>query len=231
MRQMEFSSDEQVKKSYEFLNSLNQPACEGCNHGIRMCYNTPCMGTVEDFEKLIEAGYAGSLMLDHWCGGHMNGNPFKEDVLYLAPAIENKQKQAAPFIRSGKCALLINNKCSLHDLGLKPIQGKSVCCKLERVYKDENGENKAIEERFLILHTWNTQKGLDLIEKWKKEVNFKTESGDEEIDKKDPFLFLSLLVEQIQKFEEIEKKEKTGEMPLYTPLTEPRKIIEYTKPY
>jgi hypothetical protein len=136
-----------------------------------MCYHTPCIGTVDDIEKIIDAGYANNLMLDWWCGGTKDSNPFEEDVMYLIPAIVGSEGKQAKFARTGKCSLLIDNKCSLHDKGLKPIQGRLACCKIERVFI-EHGEEQDLDERIPVLHTWNTQRGLDLIERWKREVGF-----------------------------------------------------------
>jgi hypothetical protein len=188
-----FTSDHQVLEAYEFFKSMQKPACPDCARGIRMCYHTPCQGTVEDIERLIDAGYAKNLMLDWWVGednkavsiGKSFGvseeelksvrkkdNPFTEDVMYLIPAIVGIEGKQAPFIRSGKCNLLVDNKCSLHDKGLKPTQGQYACCKTQRMSIDKDGKEYNIDERIFILHTWNTQRGKDLIERWKKEVNF-----------------------------------------------------------
>jgi len=174
---MPFSSEEQVQKSNDFLSNLKTVACTGCSRGVRMCYHTPCIGTVDDIEKIINAGHAKSLMLDWWCGipaeykAPDRDNPFEDDVSYLTPAIVGFESKQSKFARSGKCTMLENNLCKLHDADLKPTQGKLACCKVERVYM-EGGEEKDLDERIPILHTWNTQRGKDLIERWKKEVNF-----------------------------------------------------------
>jgi hypothetical protein len=172
---MPFASDEEVRKAHDFLNSCQTPACPGCARGVRMCYHTPCIGTVDDIEKLMDAGYSKNLMLDYYIGGTRPDNPFAEDVIYLIPAIEGMEGQQAKFARTGKCNLLVDNKCSVHDLGLKPVQGRLACCKVERVYLDSNGEQQDLDERMPILNTWNTQRGLDLIERWKKEIGFDKE--------------------------------------------------------
>lgn len=202
---MEFSTEETVQKSYEFLNECEKPACS-CIRGVRMCHHTPCIGTVQDMERLLDAGYASSLMLDYWIGrdsisdilsessgqdmsDRKSSNPFSKDVSYLAPAIKNNEGKVAPFMKHGTCTMLVDNKCSLHDLGLKPVQGKMACCNLERV--DSSGEE--LDERIPILHTWNTQKGKDLIERWKKEVSF---AGKEKSEPpKNPFEMIMFMTE------------------------------------
>src|SRR5688572_24414820 len=181
-----FSSQEQVQGAYDFLNGMEKPACPSCVRGVRMCYHTPCIGTVEDAERLIDAGYAKNLMLDWWVGERRKeesisksfgldkptrlskpkkgDNPFTDDVEYLLPAIVGLEGKQATFARSGRCNLLVDNKCSLHDKGLKPTQGQYACCSRSRVFIDEDGKEQDLDERLLILHTWNTQKGKDVIE-------------------------------------------------------------------
>lgn len=199
--QTNFSSDEQVQKSYAHFQQVDKPACGGCARGVRMCYTTPCIGSVEDIEKLLDAGYAKHLMLDWWVGEgskekayekfigrkttanfkNLKENPFEEDVCYLVPAIRGMEGKKAPYRRSGVCNLLIDNKCSLHDKDLKPIQGRTACCSIERMYFDENGRQQRIDERIAILHTWNTAKGVAVIERWKKEVGYVPESEDDDV--------------------------------------------------
>lgn len=193
---MEFSAEEQIKKSERFLESMVKPECNGCKRGIRMCHTTPCVGTVEDMERIMDAGYSKNLMLDWWVGvdsaekslkSSLNKdkidmsferrtNPFKEDVSYLVPAIVDYQGKKAPFSRTGTCVLLVDDKCSIHSI--KPTQGSMACCQISRVYLDEKGEEKELDERLPILHTWNSQRGKDLIERWKKEVSFDNSIND-----------------------------------------------------
>lgn len=189
MSQMPFSSPEVVSKSEEFLKSLEQPECPGCKRGVRMCHHTPCLGTVEDIEKMINAGYARNLMLDWWMGddsgkraitkalgaenteirkNRNRENPFGEDVAYLVPATVGKEGKKAAMIRSGSCNLLVDDKCTLHNLDLKPIQGRLACCS----HHNEFSDGTDVDERIFAIHTWNTQRGKDLIERWKQEVGF-----------------------------------------------------------
>lgn len=132
------------------------------------------MGTVDDLERLMDAGYSKNLMLDYWKGTPASPgndwNPFEFDVPYLVPAIKGMEGQKAPFARSGTCNLLVDNKCSIHSI--KPVQGRTACCKVNRVYKDKEGKDQDLDERIPILHTWNTERGRELIQKWKKEINF-----------------------------------------------------------
>jgi hypothetical protein len=227
---MPFSSQEQVQKSYDFLNSCKSVACPGCARGVRMCYHTPCIGTVDDIEKLIDAGYAKNLMLDWFSGGTRDQNPFTEDILYLCPAVIGSEGRQAKFARTGRCNLLVNNQCSVHDKNLKPIQGKLACCKVERLYKGEDGMNHDIDERIPVLHTWNTEKGLALIERWKKEVGL-----DEVKDLTIPntlFDQLTLVMEVMGSLDAMQSAKGKDGRPDYNPNEVVEREIEiYEKPY
>ena len=204
---MPYTDQQVVDTCNQFLSTLEQPACN-CNAGVRMCKHTPCIGTVDDIEKIINAGYAKSLMLDYWIGedsGHRaldvikskkteeapqlfkrknrpaklhKENPFTEDVSYLVPAVVGSEGQKAKFVKTGVCNFLKDNKCSLHHLDLKPVQGRMACCKINRVFNDENGKQQELDERIPVLHTWNTERGKALIERWKKEVGFDPNAED-----------------------------------------------------
>ena len=141
--------------------------CLGCEKGISMCFNRPCWGTVEDFEKIIDEGHSDKLMLDYWIGrgdredieGHpFFGNPFKEDVFILCGAIKGFEGKKAPFslFKKGGCTFLTEeNKCSIHHI--KPIEGKYACCKSE--------DNKGRDLRLSLVRMWDTEKGKELIKR------------------------------------------------------------------
>lgn len=179
---MPFSSDEQVKRSYDFFNKVDKPTCTGCKRGIVMCMHVPCIGTPDDMERLMDAGYAKNMSLDFWAGVStkegvlkksvkMNDlTSFEEDVLYLSPSIVGSEGKLALFNKSGTCSLLIDNQCSVHHI--KPTQGQYACCKIDNMFMDTNGKQEPIDERVAIIHTWNTQRGKDIIERWKSEVNY-----------------------------------------------------------
>lgn len=254
---MPFTDQKVVDNCMEFINNLDKPACN-CNAGVRMCKHTPCIGTVDDIEKLINAGYAKNLMLDWWVGEDTGKkaikkalgedsepeppklfkrksedklhreNPFTEDVQYLVPAVVGSEGQQAKFIKTGVCNLLKDNKCSVHDLDLKPVQGRMACCKINRVFINENGKQEELDERIPVLHTWNTQRGKDLIERWKKEVGFTKESKSAPVPETVPDLIealFSVLGSHIDLYE----KPKKGEEELYD--DRPVKTVTYVKNY
>ena len=77
----------------------------------KQCH-TPCLGTPDDIERIIDAGYADRLALTNWAAGIFLG------VINIA----------IPMIQpvSGKefCAFFENGLCILHDKDLKPTEGR-----------------------------------------------------------------------------------------------------------
>lgn len=259
---MSFSDQQTIQSCTEFLDQLEKPACN-CNAGVRMCKHTPCIGTVNDLEKLIDAGYAKNLMLDWWVGedsGHKaikgimgkneeseegepvklfkrkkeklhRENPFIEDVPYLVPAVVGSEGQKAKFVKTGTCNLLVDNKCSIHHLNLKPVQGRIACCKINRVFKDENGKQQELDERIPVLHTWNSQRGKDLIKRWKEEVGF-VEGEDDDIAPvpKNAVDLLETLFELLKSHADLYAEKQEGEEGQVCD-DRPVKTVELTKPY
>lgn len=83
--------------------------CRLCQQQCRVC---PCLGTPEDIERLIEAGYAGKLALTDWCVGQMVGA-----VPYPITMVQAQQTDEG-------CIFFHDGLCELHDKGLKPTEGK-----------------------------------------------------------------------------------------------------------
>jgi hypothetical protein len=246
---MPFSTEEQIKKAEEFFANAKKPACN-CTRGVMMCYHTPCIGTLDDMERLINAGYAKNLMLDCWSGRSViddgvnksfNTNVsmlkdkdsivtfFEDDVMYLVPASQGKEGKVSGYNKGGTCNFLVNNKCSLHDLGLKPTQGQYACCSIERVYMDKYGKQQDLDERLPILITWNTQKGKDLIDRWKKEVGFT--GPDKEGFPSDFSSMMQFLGEALGSHDKTKERMEAGGCPELS--EEEREIYTYTyeKPY
>jgi hypothetical protein len=73
----------------------------------------------------------------------------------------------APLNPSGKCIMLTeDNLCGLHDLGLKPEQGREACCK-----RDQDTAKDNIHYSVL----WDTDLGRSVVARW-KELNHVTVS-------------------------------------------------------
>jgi hypothetical protein len=85
-------------------------SCEKCKS---QC-NIPCLGTPEDIFKLIAAGYENRLMEADWDAGRIMGVTDKRYRI-ISPLYDDKKKS---------CTFLTNGLCELHNLGLKPTEGK-----------------------------------------------------------------------------------------------------------
>lgn len=129
--------------------------CEICQ---TMC-RAPCCGSVEDMEKLIEAGYADRLMFDDLPSMQSCGD-------FLKPALKGYEGKQSPWEVSSKkgCTFWNKGKCELHDKGLKPIQGKLAI----------HGGNKASSDQYAAIskRDWESPEGKAVIEKWKKLVGY-----------------------------------------------------------
>lgn len=82
--------------------------CKDCQSQCR----TPCLGTPDDIIRLIQAGYADKLSLTAWMVGvRLNRLDFP------IPMVQAKMTEKG-------CIFFKNGLCELHDLGLKPTEGK-----------------------------------------------------------------------------------------------------------
>ena len=117
-----------------------------------MCERRPCWPTPDDAQRLIDAGHADRLMLDWWFDHAQN-----KTVYVLTPAIAGREGGQAPAIPSGRCTFLnAQGLCQLHDLGLKPTEGKQALCK-ERT---PAGLHEQIGQ------TWDGAAGKAVIDAW-----------------------------------------------------------------
>ncbi|MDR6548511.1 hypothetical protein J2810_004601 [Chryseobacterium rhizosphaerae] len=88
----------------------NSCSCDKCKN---MCRHTPCMGTPEEMLRIAKAGFQDKLAVTGWLVGLINGTHDKE-VTMIAP---NKLENGCAFQDE-------NGLCILHDLGLKPLEGR-----------------------------------------------------------------------------------------------------------
>lgn len=197
------SMDKSPEASLRRLGNLKVSTCSNCQEGVKMCKHCPCIGTPQDIHNLIHAGFAGKLMLDHWSGHDdkddvdmteekvededlkriiglgkrlreaMGKNPFKTDIIYLKPAKKGSEGQKTGFTNTGQCTLLRDDDtCSLHDIGLKPLEGKLACCMVSH-------DTDSYNHRYDILRLWETDEAKELINNWKKLVNYNDNDNDD----------------------------------------------------
>lgn len=77
-----------------------------CDKCVSMCKHFPCLPTVADVKKIQAAGYSDKLAI-YSHGGSVNH-------------VRGKRN------KDGSCAFLENDRCILHNAGLKPTEGREV---------------------------------------------------------------------------------------------------------
>lgn len=146
-----------------------------CNACQKMC-DRPCFGTVADIKKLIENGYSDRLCLD-W-----NQDPSNPtlDVAFLTPALkdyEGKLSPAFPMSKKG-CNFLKGGLCSLHDLKLKPLEGRTAIHQLHDKELNKKNSLQREEVKKYILEDWKSEEGQALVDDWCKQHNIKSKERD-----------------------------------------------------
>lgn len=91
--------------------SQSYPTECSCARCQQMC-RVPCLGTPEDIEKLVDAGYADRLKPTEWM------------VACLIGLADAPISMVQPETVNGWCTFYHNGLCELHDKGLKPTEGK-----------------------------------------------------------------------------------------------------------
>lgn len=77
-----------------------------------MCVSTACLGTPQDILRLVEAGYTPRIKLTYWMVGMVYGKLEYPIKMYQIEEIKDKG-----------CSMLEKDRCTLHDIGLKPTEG------------------------------------------------------------------------------------------------------------
>lgn len=83
--------------------------CVSCKS---QCMRSPCLGTPQDIEKIIDAGYGDRIFATEWGVRVMQGLDKHPIRMYQAELTEHG------------CTFFKNGLCELHNYGLKPTEGK-----------------------------------------------------------------------------------------------------------
>ena len=83
-------------------------SCERCR---QMCH-VPCLGTPEDIERLVDAGYTDRLRPTEWLVGALVG------------LTDGPISMVQPMVEGDWCTFYHNGLCELHDKGMKPTEGR-----------------------------------------------------------------------------------------------------------
>lgn len=122
----------------EIIDKHGMPGDCSCEKCQSMC-KTPCIPTPTDVIKIIEHGDLNIIQKiwpTNWATGLFAGT-HDRIIQIMAPELDTKK---------GHCVFFKNGLCQLHDLGLKPLEGRLASCKATR----------ALEESplFDIIKTW-----------------------------------------------------------------------------
>lgn len=82
--------------------------CQECK---KQC-STPCLATPQDIEKIMDAGFADKILPAGWAVGIILGV-----TPHVIPMLQLEQTPTG-------CVFFKDGLCGLHDLGLKPTEGK-----------------------------------------------------------------------------------------------------------
>lgn len=144
--------------------AVNEGSAQSCTcpECVEMCRTYPCMPTVIEAYRLIQAGYSDRLMLKAWPAPH----DATLIILGLCPAIVGLEKSVGPLkTHQGPCTFLKNDRCEIHNLGLKPAEGRFAT----------HATSSEQEGKFMvhIMKTWATIDGVNLLMEWERQCEVK----------------------------------------------------------
>lgn len=97
---------------YIMRKSGRKPISCQCAKCQSQCH-TPCLGTPEDILKILKAGYKDRVAATQWLASVIMG--VCREPVYMIQAIREE---------NGYCTFFHDGKCELHNLGLKPTEGR-----------------------------------------------------------------------------------------------------------
>jgi len=106
-------------------------------------------------------------MMDWWVGSRYDNEA--DDIMLLCPAIVGREQCKAPDLgfalfmshaTYGPCTFHKSNLCQLHDMGLKPSEGRMVNHDYD---KSTSGVHEAIAQ------SWNNPEAQELVRQWQIE--------------------------------------------------------------
>lgn len=111
--------------NYKIITDHKDHAC-ACDKCKAMCKKTPCLGTPEEMIRISKAGFTEKLAETKWLVGILHGTHQKPVSII------------APLMTDTGCAFQDENGlCILHDLGLKPMEGRLTNNHQVAIYKNE----------------------------------------------------------------------------------------------
>lgn len=127
-----------------------------CNECKKQCA-TPCLGTPNDIEKIIDAGYGHKIFATDWWVGVIMKATNRPIFMFQAELVEE----------TGFCTFFENGLCKIHDAGLKPTEGKLS----HHSTKIENFKfNKSLS--WQIAKEWLSPENKETIDRIKEKLNY-----------------------------------------------------------
>tara|TARA_Y100000310_G_scaffold63233_1_gene58526 strand:+ start:609 stop:1097 length:489 start_codon:yes stop_codon:yes gene_type:complete len=146
------------------MNTYEETACQ-CDTCKSFCQSRVGWPTPDEAQALIDAGYAGRLMLDFW----IKDDRVDADVLILAPAALECEGKQAPSNPIAACSFFsAEGLCNLHDAGLKPFE-----CK---VAKHDNDACDTLHEE--VARLWHEADTEPMLDAWSKTTGCPLEIPD-----------------------------------------------------
>jgi hypothetical protein len=142
------------------LEVLKETACT-CDSCKAMC-TRPCWPTPSEVRVLIKRGYAKKLCCDYWTE---NGN---DEIEIIGPALKGYEGEKAalyPMSEEG-CTFWNNGLCDLHDVGLKPLEGR--LANHANVHASEN----PVALHAAVAQLWDSDEGRAVVAEWKEAVDY-----------------------------------------------------------
>lgn len=127
------------------------------------CTTTPGLGTPEDIEKIVDAGYGDRIFPTDWGTGKYSLRVTQDIIFMYQPEFID---------RESRCAFFEDGLCVLHDKGLKPTE-----CKLSshKLMKDSWTPQKALS--WNIAKVWLDPYSKDTIKRIREKLNEKHTSA------------------------------------------------------
>jgi hypothetical protein len=123
----------------------NECSCERC---ANMCMTSPCFPTPQEVEVLIEEGFGDQLSPTKFIN-------IQDGKVYnvIAPiGIQTAHNIGGINIMLPTCVFFKDKKCQLHNLCLKPLEG--------RLASHNNTEEQSLALRLKVLETWKIFQNL-----------------------------------------------------------------------
>ena len=127
--------------------------CKDCK---KQCTTSPCLGTPEDIEKIIDAGYVTSIRATDWAAGVLMG--VTPDVIEM---FQPQQKESG-------CTFFKDGLCELHSKGLKPTEGK---LSHHTIKTDNLNANKSLS--WNVAKEWLNPENIDTIKRIEEKLSMR----------------------------------------------------------